>query len=118
MTPGRCDLAPEVLRRSLRRLSTYDLVEALELDMTVHDAGDVPVRGQMPADGFAPIRDAVATCTARHDLTLLIGGNNAVTRPAAHGLGVPLNSVVRSATRCSSDSLSTSSSVLARLIWL
>lgn len=93
VTPGRCDLAPEVLRRSLRRLSTYDLVEALELDMTVHDAGDVPVRGQMPADGFAPIRDAVATCTARHDLTLLIGGNNAVTRPAAHGLGVPLNSV-------------------------
>lgn len=90
VTPGRCDLAPEALRRALRRISTYDLVESLELDMAVHDGGDVPVQGLMPADGFAPIRDMVATATARHDLTLLIGGNNAVTRPAAHGLGLPL----------------------------
>lgn len=93
VTPGRCDLAPGVLRRSLRRVSTYDLVESLELDMPVHDAGDVPVQGLMPADGFAPIRDAVTAATARHDLTLLIGGNNAVTRPAAHGLGLPLAEV-------------------------
>jgi len=93
VTPGRCDLAPEMLRRALRRLSTYDLVESLELDMAVHDAGDVSVKGLMPADGFAPIRDAVAACTARHDLTLLIGGNNAITRPAAHGLGLPLEQV-------------------------
>lgn len=90
VTPGRCDLAPEALRRALRRISTYDLVESLELDMAVHDAGDVPVQGLMPVDGFAPIRDMVAIATARHDLTLLIGGNNAVTRPAAHGLGLPL----------------------------
>jgi arginase family enzyme len=61
--------------------------------MAVHDAGDVSVKGLMPADGFAPIRDAVAACTARHDLTLLIGGNNAITRPAAHGLGLPLEQV-------------------------
>lgn len=93
VTPGRCDLAPGVLRQSLRRVSTYDLVESLELDMPVHDAGDVPVQGLMPADGFAPIRDAVTAATARHDLTLLIGGNNAVTRPAAHGLGLPLADV-------------------------
>lgn len=93
VTPGRCDLAPEALRRALRRISTYDLVESLELGMAVHDGGDVPVQGLMPADGFAPIRDMVATATARHDLTLLIGGNNAVTRPAAHGLGLPLAQV-------------------------
>ena len=47
----------------------------------------------MPADGFAPIVDAVGRCTAAHDLTLLLGGNNAVTRPAAHALGLPLDSV-------------------------
>lgn len=93
VTPGRCDLAPGVLRRSLRRISTYDLVESLEVSLPVHDAGDVPVQGLMPADGFAPIRDAVTAATARHDLTLLIGGNNAVTRPAAHGLGLPLAQV-------------------------
>jgi formiminoglutamase len=90
VTPGRCDLAPAAVRKAMRRLSTYDLVEALELEAAVHDAGDVPVQGLMPADGFALLREALAACTARHDLTLLVGGNNAVTRPAAHGLGVPL----------------------------
>ena len=87
VTPGRCDLAPETVRRVLRRFSTFDLVEGLELDLAVHDAGDVPVQTMMPSEGFAPIRDAAAACVARHDLTLLIGGNNAVTRPAAHALG-------------------------------
>ena len=87
VTPGRCDLAPDVVRRTLRRLSTYDLETQLELETGVADLGDVPVQGLMPADGFAPIRAAVADGVARHPLTLLIGGNNAVTRPGAHGLG-------------------------------
>ena len=47
----------------------------------------------MPADGFAPIRDAVARLHGATRLTLLLGGNNAVTRPAAHGLGLPLDKV-------------------------
>jgi formiminoglutamase len=93
VTPGRCDLAPGVVRKAMKRISTYDLVEAVEIGMAIHDAGDVPVQGLMPADGFAPIRDAVAPLAIRHDLTLLIGGNNAVTRPAAHGLGLPLGEV-------------------------
>ncbi len=89
VTPGRCDLAPGIVRRTLKRVSTYDLVDNIELDdLPIYDAGDVPVQGLMPADGFAPIRDAVAACVAAHGLTLLIGGNNAVTRPAAHGLGL------------------------------
>jgi formiminoglutamase len=90
VTPGRCDLAPEIVRRTLKRVSTYDLVEAIELDLPIHDAGDISVQGLMPAAGFDPIRAAVAACVARHELTILLGGNNAVTRPAAHGLGLPL----------------------------
>ena len=93
VTPGRCDLAPEILRRSLRRFSTYDVETGRELDLSVRDAGDVLVQGILPADGFAAIRDAAQVCTAAHGLTLLIGGNNAVTRPAAHALGVPLDRV-------------------------
>jgi arginase family enzyme len=93
VTPGRCDLAPETVRRALKRFSTYDLECGLELDVPVHDLGDVAVQGLMPAEGFAPIRDAVAIAAATHPLALLIGGNNAVTRPAAHGLGVPLEEV-------------------------
>lgn len=93
VTPGRCDLAPEILRKALRRLGTYNVETGKDLDVRVHDAGDVPVRGVMPGDGFEAIRDAVAACTSTHALTLLVGGNNAVTRPGAHGLGLPLGRV-------------------------
>jgi formiminoglutamase len=93
VTPGRCDLAPGIIRQTLRRFSTYDIVSGEELAVRLRDAGDVPLEGVMPAEGFEPIRDAVARCTSAHHLTLLLGGNNAVTRPAAHGLGVPLGEV-------------------------
>jgi arginase family enzyme len=93
VTPGRCDLAPATLRRTLKRFSTYNLETGEEFEVAVRDAGDVPVQGLSPADGFAPIREAASACTAAHPLTLLIGGNNAVTRPAAHALGFPLEKV-------------------------
>src|SRR3954470_10862900 len=93
VTPGRCDLAPETIRRALRRFSTYDLCESLEIDLAIRDAGDVPVKGVMPAEGFVAIRDAVEACVLDHPLTIVLGGNNAVTRPAAHGLGLPLEKI-------------------------
>src|SRR5205085_6011383 len=52
VTPGRCDRAPGAVRKALRRISTYDLVEALKIEIGVHDAADVAVQGLMPADGF------------------------------------------------------------------
>ena len=90
VTPGRCDLAPETVRRTLRRFSTYDVETGAEIRTRLRDFGDAPVQGVSPAEGFEPIRDSVAAATAGHPLTLLLGGNNAVTRPAAHGLGLPL----------------------------
>jgi arginase family enzyme len=93
VTPGRCDLAPETVRRALRRFSTYDIETGDEIDLAVRDLGDVPVQGLSPADGFRPIVEAVQSAVTAHALTLLIGGNNAVTRPAAHGLGLPLEQV-------------------------
>ncbi|HEV2746772.1 MAG TPA: arginase family protein [Allosphingosinicella sp.] len=93
VSPGRYDLAPGVIRDTLRRFSLYDVETGEELAVRIRDAGDVPVAGVTPEAGFAPIRDAVAACTAAHRLTLLLGGHNAVTRPAAHGLGVPLDRV-------------------------
>ena len=93
VTPGRCDLAPATIRKALRRFSIYDVETRQELDLAVLDAGDIPVERVMPADGFEPIRDRVAQCAADHRLTILLGGNNAVTRPAAHALGYPLSEV-------------------------
>jgi formiminoglutamase len=93
VTPGRCDLAPATVRRALRRFSTYDLVDNLELELAIRDRGDVPLDGLNPAEGFDPIREAVAASALDHDLTILIGGNNAVTRPAAHALGWTLDQI-------------------------
>src|SRR3954467_14318954 len=70
VTPGRCDLAPAAIRRALRRFSTFDVTASLDLDLSLHDAGDVPVQGVMPADGFLPIRDAVEACVLAHPLTI------------------------------------------------
>ena len=93
VTPGRCDLAPETVRAALRRFSTYDVETRKELGLAIADKGDIPVAGNMPADAFDAIRDAARACTSTYGLTFLLGGNNAVTRPAAHGLGVPLDRV-------------------------
>lgn len=93
VTPGRCDLAPDTVRRTLRRFSSYDVETGSELELRLVDLGDAPVKGVMPAEGFGAIAQAVRAATSGHALTLLLGGNNAVTRPAAHALGVPLDAV-------------------------
>lgn len=88
LTPGRCDLAPGIIRETLKRLSTYDLETGLGLDaLKVHDAGDVALKCIRPADAFAPVRGAASALAARHELVILLGGNNAVTRPGVHALG-------------------------------
>jgi formiminoglutamase len=87
LTPGRCDVGPRALRSVLGRFSTYDVDTGLELTTRVHDRGDVFVKAMTPADAFEPVRAAVAAERNR-SLTILIGGNNAITRPGVHGLGL------------------------------
>lgn len=87
LTPGRCDLAPKIVRETLRRFSVYDLETETDLSaIKIEDRGDLKLKTCTPEESFAPIRDAVRGA-AGHDLTILIGGNNAVTRPGVHGLG-------------------------------
>jgi formiminoglutamase len=90
VTPGRCDLAPELLRQTLRRIGRYDVETNRELGTQVFDHGDVPLDGLSIEDATPLIRDKVAASVAAHALTLLVGGNNAVTRPGVLGLGLPL----------------------------
>ncbi|TGY87673.1 arginase [Marinicauda algicola] len=88
LTPGRCDLAPGRVREVLKRFSVYDLEAGLSLDaLTLFDAGDLDLKAVSPADAFTPIRDRLAALTRNRELTLLLGGNNAVTWPGVHGLG-------------------------------
>ena len=87
LTPGRCDLGPKALRAVLPRFSTYDVETGRELATRVHDAGDVFVKALAPAEAYAPVRDALQAQSGRA-LTVLVGGNNAITRPGVHALGL------------------------------
>ena len=93
VTPGRCDLAPALLRTTLRRVGRYDVETGREVASKIADHGDVPIDGLTIEEATAPIRDAAVASVARHALTLLVGGNNAVTRPGVHALGLPLEKV-------------------------
>lgn len=87
LTPGRCDLGPKAFRAVLPRYSSYDVETERELTTRVHDAGDVSLKAVAPADALFPIREAMSG-QAHRDLIVLIGGNNAITRPGVHGLGL------------------------------
>jgi arginase family enzyme len=86
-------LAPDLLRATLRRIGRYDVETGRELSTQVTDRGDVDLAGLSIEQATGPISDAVRTSTSLHQLTLLIGGNNAVTRPGVLGLGLPLDEV-------------------------
>ncbi|WP_374596278.1 arginase family protein [Brevundimonas sp.] len=87
LTPGRCDLGPKAFRAVLPRFSTYDVETERELTTRVHDAGDLALKAVSPANAFDPVRETVAAQGGRN-LTILVGGNNAITRPGVHGLGL------------------------------
>ena len=93
VTPGGCDQAPARLRAACKRMGRYDVETGHELSAQVRDYGDADIAGLGIEQATGPIRDAVAASAGRHGLTLLIGGNNAVTRPGVHGLGLPLDRV-------------------------
>ena len=93
VTPGRCDLAPDLLRQTLRRIGRYDVETGHELETELLDRGNLALDGLSIQQATPIIRDAVAASTQAHELTLLVGGNNAVTRPGVLGLGLSLDTV-------------------------
>ena len=86
VTAGACDKAPTLLRDTLKRVGLYDVETGRELAVRVADRGDVELAGLAIEQATGPIRGAVAASAEAHALTLLVGGNNAVTRPALLGL--------------------------------
>jgi formiminoglutamase len=93
VTPGGCDQAPGLLRQTLRRIGRYDVETRRELSTEIADRGDVELAGMSIEQAIGPIMEAVGASAAAHRLTLLVGGNNAVTRPGVLGLGLPLETV-------------------------
>jgi len=93
VTQGRCDLAPSLLRQTLRRIGRYDVESRRELTTQITDRGDIDLAGLSIEAATEPLCEAVRLSASLHQLTLLIGGNNAVTRPGVLGLGLPLEKV-------------------------
>jgi arginase family enzyme len=81
------------LRQTLRRIGRYDVETGREIAVQVLDRGDSAIDGLDIEQATPIIRDAVAQSTQVHKLTLLVGGNNAVTRPGVLGLGLALDKV-------------------------
>jgi len=93
VTPGRCDLAPDLLRATLKRIGRYDVETGREIATEVFDHGDAPIE-ELSIEGSTPIiSHKVAASVEAHTLTLLVGGNNAVTRPGVLGLGGSLDEI-------------------------
>jgi formiminoglutamase len=93
VTRGRCDLAPDLLRQTLRRIGRYDVEIGRELATEILDRGNADVANLTIGEATPIIRDAVTESAAAHRLTLLVGGNNSVTRPGILGLRAPLETV-------------------------
>jgi formiminoglutamase len=94
ITPGRCDLAPETVRAACKRMSVYDLETETDLSgLRIFDAGDADIRDVEPAGALAPLMACISPLAKRHALTIVLGGNNAVTRPCAHALDPTLKRV-------------------------
>ncbi|MEZ5957497.1 MAG: agmatinase family protein [Hyphomonadaceae bacterium] len=94
ITPGRCDEAPAVVRAAMKRMSVYDLETETDLSaLRVFDAGDADIADLEPAACLAPLMAMAGPLTKAHELTIVLGGNNAITRPCAHALDSKLQRV-------------------------
>src|SRR5207248_1401780 len=93
VTPGACDLAPGVLRRTLKRIGRYEVETGRELETRIADYGDLELGGLSIEEATPRILSAIAASAEAHALTLLVGGNNAITRPAVLGLGGNLDEI-------------------------
>src|SRR3954454_13612597 len=68
VTPGRCDLAPALLRQTLRRIGRYDVETRRELQTPVLDRGDTEIAGMSIEEATPIIREAVSSSVAAHGL--------------------------------------------------
>lgn len=93
VTPGHCEQAPARLRETLRRIGRYDVDTGREIGTMIADKGDAALDALTIEQATPVVRDLVTASVVAHDLTLVVGGNNAVTRPAVLGLGSPLEKV-------------------------
>ncbi len=81
ITPGNCHLAPEGVRDALKFFSTYDVDQDLDLaNLSVKDFGDLS-------------ETALADLLPSLPPTVILGGDNGVTRFGVNAIGLPLDRI-------------------------
>jgi formiminoglutamase len=86
ISPSGAHETPAAVRRALARFSTYSAYLDVDLeDLSVTDHGDLDVARLKGEDALTAVDHGLARLP-EHDLLVLLGGDNAVTRPALRTL--------------------------------
>lgn len=86
ISPSRADTTPAAVRAALRRYSTFDADLDVDLErLHVTDAGDLPVAELAGEELIVAVEQGIRALPVA-DLVVLLGGDNALTRPAARAL--------------------------------
>lgn len=89
-TPGQCDLGPGAIRAALSAYSLHDSDAGVDVGhIQVRDFGDVTLAGTSAEGNFFRCVDVMRRAHMG-DSTVLLGGDNSITRPGVHSLGFPL----------------------------
>ena len=84
---------PAAVRAALGRFSTYSAELEVDLEtLEVIDHGDLDVSRLLGEEAIDQVVAGIAALPS-HDLVILLGGDNAITRPAARGLAADLSRV-------------------------
>jgi formiminoglutamase len=88
ISPSGAHQTPAAVRVALRRFSTLHAGLDVDLEtLSVTDHGDLDVVDATVLDHLARIEQGLLPiASARHDLVILLGGDNALTRPAMRSL--------------------------------
>lgn len=89
LSGGRFDLAPDVIRQTLARYSTF--ADGIDVRTVAgKDAGDLDIAASRPETALQEIAGAVGGTLDTYDVVVILGGDNSVTRPGCRGLGPDL----------------------------
>ena len=88
ISPSRADSTPAAVRAALRRYSTLHAELDVDLEtLSVTDHGDLPVSDAGVTDHLARVEQGlIPVASAGHDLVVVLGGDNALTRPTLRSL--------------------------------
>ena len=86
----RCELAPAAIREALSQYSLYDSDAGIDVgQLSVRDFGDVTLVGNSAESNFFRCVEVMRRAHVGES-TILLGGDNAITRPGLHSLGYPI----------------------------